>query len=134
MIEQAIYTILAGNEGVGAIAGDRISPHQRVQGTVLPAVTYLIEDFEPFRGISGTASLTAATLTVTAIADTYAGAKSLSAALVSALNGADGTYGTTVVTALDYERSRPTDPGIGEGEEDLPYEIETQYRIHYAGL
>jgi len=133
-IEQAIYTILAGDTAVGAIAGDRISPHQRIQGTVLPAVTYVVDDFEPFRGISGTAGLTAATLTVTAIANTYSDAKGLSAALIAALNGAEATYGAVVVSSIDYERSRPTDTGIGEGEEDLPYEIETQYRIHYAGL
>ncbi|MEB3209549.1 MAG: hypothetical protein VKK63_11640, partial [Synechococcus sp.] len=60
--------------------------------------------------------------------------KGLSAAVIAALNGADGTYGTTVVKSLDYERSTPTDTGIGEGDEDLPYEIESQYRIHYQGL
>ena len=65
MIEQAIYTILAGNAAVGAIAGDRISPHQRVQGTALPAVVYQVEDLEPMRGLSGTVGLTSATLSVT---------------------------------------------------------------------
>ena len=134
MIEQTIYTILAGHAGVGAIAGDRISPHQRLQGTALPALVYQLEDLEPIRGLAGTAGLTAATLTVTAIATTYAGARGLAAAVISALNGATGTYGSTVISSIHYSQQTPLDAGIGEGEEDLPYEVSTQYRIHYAGL
>jgi hypothetical protein len=134
MIEQAIYTILAGNAAVGAIAGDRISPHQRVQGTALPAVVYQVEDLEPMRGLSGTVGLTSATLSVTAIAETYSSSRSLAAAVIGALNGAAGTYGSVVITSLHYAQQTPTDTGIGEGEEDLPYEVLTQYRIHYTGL
>jgi phage tail tape-measure protein len=134
MIEQAIYTILAGNAAVGAIAGDRISPHQRVQGTALPALVYVVDDFEPIRGLAGTAGLTAATVTVTSIADTYSSARSLAASVIGALNGAAGTYGSVVITSLHYSQQQPTDTGIGEGEEDLPYEVETQYRIHFTGL
>jgi phage tail tape-measure protein len=134
MIEQAVYTILAGSTAVGALAGDRISPHQRVQGTALPAIVYQVEDLEPIRGLGGTAGLTAATLTVTSIAATYSGARGLAAAVIGALNGAAGTYGSTVITSLHYAQQQPTDTGIGEGEEDLPYEVSTQYRIHYTGL
>lgn len=134
MIEQAIYTILAGNAGVDAICGDRISPHQRLQGTALPALVYQIDDLEPVRGLSGTVGLTAATLTVTAVASTYAGARSLAAAVISALNNATGTYSGTVVTSIHYSQQTPVDAGFGEGEEDLPYEVSTQYRIHYTGL
>ena len=134
MIEQAIYTILAGSSAVGALAGDRISPHQRVQGTALPAVVYVVDEFEPIRGLAGTVSLTAATVTVTAIANTYSGARGLAAAVIGALNGAAGTYGSTVIKSLHYSQQQPTDTGIGEGEEDLPYEVQTQYRIHYTGL
>lgn len=134
MIEQAVYTILSGNAGVDALCGDRISPHQRLQGTALPALVYQIDDLEPIRGLSGTVGLTAATLTVTSIDTTYAGARGLAAAVIAALNGATGTYGTTVITSIHYSQQTPLDAGIGEGEEDLPYEVSTQYRIHYTGL
>ena len=75
-----------------------------------------------------------ASSSVTAIAETYSSSRSLAAAVIGALNGAAGTYGTVVITSLHYAQQTPTDTGIGEGEEDLPYEVLTQYRIHYTGL
>jgi len=132
--EGAVYSILAASAAVGAICGDRISPHQRLQGTSLPAIVYSVQDFEPFRGLGGTVGLTSATVSISAIASTYAGAKSLAAAVIGAMNGTTGTHDGTVIKSLHYLQQTPTDTGIGEGEEDLPYEIVTQYRIHYTGL
>lgn len=132
--EGAIYAILAADSGVGALCGDRISPHQRLQSTDLPALVYAVQSFEPVRGLGATSGFTMATITVAAIADTYASAKSLAGAAVSALNGTSGTYDSTAISSLVYTGQSPTDTGIGEGEEDMPYEIVTEYRMHFTGI
>ena len=132
--EGAIYAILAADSGVGAIAGDRISPHQRLQSTDLPALVYTLEEFEPVRALNGTAGFTMATVTIAAIGETYASAKSLTAAVIAGLNGHTGTYDSTVITSLIYTGQTSSDPGMGEGGENLPYEIVTTYRMHYSGL
>jgi len=132
--EGAIYSILASDNGVGAIAGDRISPHIRLQGTALPALVYTLEEFEPVRTLGGTGGFTMATVTIASIGETYASAKSLAGAVITALNGTTGTLDSTAITSLIYTGQTSSDPGIGEGEEDLPYEIITTYRMHYSGL
>jgi hypothetical protein len=134
MIEQAIYKLLADDAAVGAIAADRISPNQRLQGTALPAVVYNVNEIEPFRNLAGSSLLTAAQLEVTAIADTYASARTLSEAVIVALSSGVGAIAGTGVTivASRYVSETPTDTGTGEGEEDLPYEVKSTYTIHYT--
>ena len=134
MIEKAIYTLLAADAGVGAICGDRISPHNRLQGTALPAVTYELVDLEPFQKLGGNAGLTAATVTITTIAETYADARSLAEAVFDALDGYAGTSASVVIQSCQYTTLVSTDAGIGEGEEDLPFEFVVTFRIHYEGL
>lgn len=134
MIEQAIYALLAADAAVGGIAGDRISPHARLQGTQLPAVTYELTDLEPFVALSGTAGLTAATLQVTSVAHTYATARDLASSVVSALNGYTGTTAGAVISSCHYTTQNSVDTGVGEGEEDLPFEFITNFRIHFEGL
>lgn len=134
MIEKAIFTLLAADAGVGAICADRISPHQRLQGTALPAVVYNVTEIEPFRNLSEASTLTAAQLQVTAIADTYAAARALSSACIAAISGGLGVIAGTGVTlvASRWVSESPTDTGTGEGEEDLPYEVQSTYTIHYT--
>jgi hypothetical protein len=132
-IEQAIYAILAGNAGVHAIAADRISPSSRLQGTALPAVVYQVQAIEPIRGLGGPAGLSSATIEATAIADTYAAAKSLLQAVITAVNGAAGTYSGTTVASIHYTSQAAADFQPGEGEEDLPAELSATFAAHYQG-
>jgi len=134
MIEKAIFTLLAADAGVGAICADRISPHQRLQGTALPAVVYNVTEIEPFRNLSNASALTSAQLQITAIADTYADARALSSACIAAMSGGLGLIAGTGVTlvASRWVSESPTDTGTGEGEEDLPYEVQSTYTIHYT--
>jgi hypothetical protein len=132
--EGAIFDLLTANAGVDAIAGDRISPHNRLQGSELPAVVYAVESFEPVRVLAGTADLTMATVSIAAIAETYAQAKTLAASTIAALNGVSGVYDGTNIYSLVYSGQTAADAGIGEGEEDLPFEIITEFRMHYEGL
>ena len=134
MIEQAIYTLLRDDAAVGAIAGDRISPHARLQGTAIPAITYQLTDLEPFLNLSGTAGLTAATLSVTTIADTYAESRDLATKVVTALNGHSGSTAGVLISSCHYTSQTAIEDGVGEGEEDLPFEFIVSFRIHFEGL
>lgn len=134
MIEQAIYTLLAADAAVGAIAADRISPHQRLQGTALPAITYTVQELEAFRHLGGSSNLKAAQIECTSIADTYAVARELSEAVITEMASASGLVGSTGVTVIAsrFLNETPVDTGIGEGEEDLPFEVQSAFTIHYT--
>lgn len=134
MIEQALYTLLAADAAVGAIAADRISPHQRLQGTELPAITYTFEELEAFRHLGGSSNLKAAQVQCTSIADTYAVARELSEAVIAEMSSASGAVGSTGITiiASRFLNEQPVDTGIGEGEEDLPFQVQSTFTIHYT--
>lgn len=131
-IEAATFSILAASAAVDAIAANRISPHQRLQSTALPAVTYRVEQVEPVRELAGTAGLFSARLTVSAIAETYASAKSLGNAVRNAVSAATGSHGGINVKSARHSLEVAVEAGIGEGEEDLPYQIDHQFVVHYT--
>lgn len=131
-LEAATFSILAASAAVDAIAGDRISPHQRLQSTTLPAVTYRVEQIEPVRELAGTAGLYRGNLTVSAIAETYAAAKDLGNAVRNAVSAATGSHGGITIRAARHSLEVSVEAGIGEGEEDLPYQIDHQFIVHYT--
>lgn len=132
-LEAAIYSLLAADAPVGAIAGDRISPSSRLQGSALPAVVYQVQTIEPVRGLAGSAGLSLGTFDATAIAETYAAAKSLAEAVIAALDGATGTHGSIVIQAMRYQTQTAADSMPGEGDEDTPAEITATFATHYEG-
>lgn len=132
-LEAAIYELLAASAGVGAIAGDRISPSSRLQGSALPALVYQVQSIDPVRGLAGTAGLSLGTFDVTAIGHTYASAKALAEAAITALDGEAGTHGGIAIQSMRYQSQTAADAMPGEGEEDLPAEITATFTTHYEG-
>jgi len=90
-IEQGVRSILIADADVSALISTRVFPWMRQQGTTFPAIVYELDGTEPEQGLGGYQSLTRAELSISSIAETYGGAKTLAAHVRDALNGYTGT-------------------------------------------
>ena len=76
-LEQGIRSILIADTDVSALVVARVFPWMRQQGTTFPAIVYELDGIEPEQGLDGYQSLTRAELSISNIAETYGGAKTL---------------------------------------------------------
>jgi len=90
-LEQGIRSILIADADVSALIVARVFPWMRQQGTTFPAIVYELDGTEPEQGLGGYQSLTRAELSISSIAETYGGAKTLAGHVRDALNGYTGT-------------------------------------------
>jgi len=90
-LEQGIRSILVADADVSALVVARVFPWMRQQGTVFPAIVYELDGTEPEQDLDGYAGMTRAELSISCIAETYGGAKTLAAHVLDALNGYTGT-------------------------------------------
>jgi hypothetical protein len=127
-IEAAIYARLSAAPPIGAT----VAVGQRLQGSVLPAVTFAIEGIEPVRSLAGTSSLFSTRVRCSCWATTYAGARTLANAVVTRMSGWTGTVGATVISTSRHAAGEPQDLSMGEGEEDLPAQIDELFVIHHT--
>lgn len=134
-IEQAIYAQL--NDGdVATLAGNRISPEWRREGTALPAVIYTVDSREPVTKLSGKTALARLSVSITSIASTMAAARELAAAVADQVTPTIGSwpthYSTTVtharMTSEDVERMNDL-----EGTDDGPRSVTQRYDLWATG-
>jgi len=132
-IEASIRSILTAESDVTDLVSTRVYPYMRQQGSVFPAIVYELEDTEPQQGLGGFQSLTRCELSISQIAETYAGAKTLAEKVRTALNGYTGTSEGVAIKSLVHDN----DIGIVE---DSPIGnsrgvsiIDSSYIIWYAG-
>ena len=90
-LEQGIRSILIADADVSALVVARVYPWMRQQGTVFPAIVYELDGTEPEQDLDGYGGMTRAELSVSSIAETYGGAKTLAGHVRDALNGYTGT-------------------------------------------
>ena len=90
-LEQGIRSILIADSDVSGLVGTRVFPWMRQQGTTFPAIVYELDGTEPVQDFDGYAGMTRAELSISSIAETYGGAKTLAAHVLDALNGYTGT-------------------------------------------
>jgi len=90
-LEQGIRSILIADSDVSALVSTRVFPWMRQQGTTFPAIVYELDGTEPEQDLDGYGGMTRAELTISNVATTYGGAKTLAAHVLDALNGYTGT-------------------------------------------
>tara|TARA_R110000824_G_scaffold56857_2_gene155168 strand:- start:3934 stop:4341 length:408 start_codon:yes stop_codon:yes gene_type:complete len=114
-IESSIRSILTSDTDVSALVSTRVYPYMRQQGSVFPAIVYELDDTEPQQGLGGFQSLTRCELTISQIAETYSGAKTLADKVRSALNGYTGTSEGLAIKSLvhDNDTGNVEDSPIG---------------------
>lgn len=96
-LESSIYTYLAANGGVGAIAGDRIYPMNIPQDITLPAIAYQRVSGDELQEHTGTSRLNTGRVQFTCTATTYSEAVSLSEAVADCFNSNRYTMGDVFV-------------------------------------
>ena len=116
-IETGLYAYLTANSGVSAIVSTRLYPLKLPQGATLPALAYqLISNARPHDITAGPTGHAFPRFQITSYAESYSAAKSLAAAVRSALDGYRGAMGS--------------ETGVGGvaliGERDS-FETETEY-------
>ena len=86
-IETDLYTTLSNDAGVTAICSTRIYPGMAPESVTLPYITYQMVSGERIDTVTGVGDMTRKRIQINCNADTYAIAKSLSAAVIAALEG-----------------------------------------------
>jgi hypothetical protein len=99
VIESALVTYLNTVASITAIVGARIYPLEVPQQAAYPAITYERESTEHVRSMQGESGLARTSLAVTCWARSYDTAKQLADAVRLAIDGFQGTWGTTQVAS-----------------------------------
>jgi hypothetical protein len=108
-LEEAFYTTATANAGISALIGTRLYPLLIPQTSALPAAAYQRVTSTRETAHDGSTNFVTATLQVSCQATSYASAKALAGAFISAFHGVRGTWGTvevfrcTVNTELDSD-------------------------------
>jgi phage tail protein X len=87
-IESKVYAALSGNAALAALVSTRIYPLQFPQGVTVPALTYERISTERQYSLTGYSGIEQVGLQVMVLASTYAQARQVSDAVVSAMEGA----------------------------------------------
>jgi len=106
-VGKAIYNILSNNSGVTSIT-TRISPLLIGQTLNLPAVVYSQLDTDPNDTKNGVSLLDEIQIEVDAIAETYAAAEDLAAAIRTALDRYTGTANGVKVQSVQFNNESDT--------------------------
>jgi len=102
MIGKTITSILTNDSALTALVGTKIYPILMEENTKLPAISYLITEINAEYFKQGWAG-DAAHFQIRIFAKSYAEANTVALAVRSALERANGTYDTTVITAALLE-------------------------------
>lgn len=84
MIQADIYGILLANEAVTNIVSTRIFPFELPQGSVKPAVVYMVNDIDPIKSLDGESGIDIAEVEINCWAKTYTAVVLLASAVRSA--------------------------------------------------
>jgi len=101
-VEQQIYSVLAADSAVAALVGTRIHPILLPQNVIMPAISYQRITTVPQNGLQGHHSIDQVRVQVDSWASTYAGAKSLAAAVRVAMY-LTPLFALTVMELDDYD-------------------------------
>ena len=86
-IETDLYSTLSNDSGVTAICSTRIYPNPAPESAARPLVSYQMVSGERILDLPGTSNSIRKRIQINCHADTYSGAKTLAAAVFSALEG-----------------------------------------------
>jgi len=112
---QRLKATSAVTDIVGSGDSARIYPLERPQTTVTPAIVVRVLSDDPQDTKEGAATLTINTTGVYCMADTYAAAKALAAAVRTSLDRYSGTSGGEVIKNIFYQDQDTYTNQIGGG-------------------
>lgn len=131
MIEKAIRAEIVGTTAIATAVGSRCYLQQRQQGSALPAITFEVSNIEPFRTLGGNSGLYTAEVTISAIAETYLGARSVADLVrLNAESFSGASHGVNLLATRFVDES-PQEAGLLEGDENEPTAISQTYTVHF---
>jgi hypothetical protein len=96
----------------------------------MPALTFEIPRNDPIRLLNGASNLIGAECVVTAVAETYAAARTLADTVRAQFEGAHAAAGM-VLEAVRFTNEAPLEAVFDLGDENEPTRIEQTFLIHY---
>lgn len=109
MIEAGLYTHLTTDAGVSALIGTRLYPLIMPQDETTPASTYQRVSTTPTYAHGGDCSVDMVRIQIDNYAESLLAAKTLAAAVRTALSGYSGAMGAATVQALFMDSERDFD-------------------------
>jgi hypothetical protein len=129
-MEEALIAKLLGDSGVSALAGNRIYPVARPQGSLLPAIVLATVSNVPVYTNDGEAGIAEARVQIDCWGATYGSVKAASRAVTASLSAFFGTVDGTVFqyVLLDGERdSRESGSNVAE----YLFRTQLDFRVWY---
>jgi hypothetical protein len=113
-MEAAFIALILSDPAVAAIAGSRVFPMSRPQGSVLPAITSTRISGGPLYADEGEVGLEYARIQVDCWASTYGAAKLLAQAVTGRLSGFEGTIAGKVFQDISLDLEQDLREGGGD--------------------
>lgn len=130
MAEKAIVAKLAADGPVSALVVARIHPDGEVpQGVSLPFIAYRLIDADYAQSKSNDDGWAQSLIEVRSVAETYAGAKSLSLAVRRAIQGKAFTAASIAVTSVILKGESDQAERAGDGRERARFTVTQDYLV-----
>ena len=126
-IETAIRAMLTSHMGNATVADARITHGYRLQNSVLPAVTFVVDSTT---SVTVDCLLNQSTVTVTGVAVTTLAANNLGADIIAGF--AEGTYDTIEIYAPVRNSTTLDAPEVGDGDEQTPATITLTFDVYWS--
>ena len=126
-IETAIRAMLVSQMANGAVADARITHGYRLQNSVLPAVTFVVDSTTC---VTVDCVLNQSTVTVTGVAVTTLAANNLGADIISGFVA--NTYDTIKIYAPVRTATTLDAPEVGDGDEQTPATITLTFDLFWS--
>lgn len=123
---------LQATTAVTDLVSTRIYPASRRQSAALPAIVYQRISTTIQNASVGESGTAWARVQVDCMAETFAGARALAAAVKGALSGWTDTDGTPAVSMCHWVDEQDAPGGLDEGEDDRVYDVIQDYYIQYS--
>jgi hypothetical protein len=133
-IGPSLFSELTADTGVSGLIVDRVYPEwTREADKVYPLAVYTVET-SPHLTNDGPSGLIYSTITIAAIGQTYADADAVGSAILDALNGNRGTWGTVNVQGCFLHENGIDDKVITDPDSEaiLFYSQELTFDVAYA--
>jgi hypothetical protein len=127
-MEEALIARLLADSAVSGIAGTRVFPGSRAQGSALPAIVLNRISGAPLYADDGEVGLEQARIQIDCWGETYGAAKLLARAVTASLSAFEGTVGMTTFQFIELDLEQDLREGGGDAA-DHPFRTSLDFLV-----